>query len=184
MSRPPRGGPVKASGAMTSTSVFNQMSLEQLEEVAGELQRRAGSALRRIGEARADEPGAGGDSPRQQITALIGSAELAITTLVAAAARTEAPRVRLDLEPVAVAALMYGAPTLTGLLGRLEQDRRILASLARTLESRLDEAVSTPWGERTLREIVVLHAVEEPARCAQSFEEQLADFEAQTLSDA
>ncbi len=169
---------------MTSTSVFNEMPLEQLEEVAGELQRRAGIALRRIGEARADDPGPEGDSPRQRIASLIASNELAITTLEAATAGADPPRTRLDLEPTAVAALMYGAPTLAGLLGRLEQNRRILASLARSLEPRFSEVVASAWGERSLREIVVLHAIEEPARCAQSFEEQLALLEATPPHDA
>lgn len=169
---------------MTSTSVFSEMSLEQLEEVAGELHRRAGSALRRIGEARADDPGPEGESPRERITSLIASNELAIATLAAVAAKADAPRGRLDLSPTTVAALMYGAPTLTGLLARLEQNRRILASLARTLETRLDELVATAWGEQPLRGVVILHAIEEPARCAQSFEEQLAALEADPTDDA
>lgn len=169
---------------MTSTSVFDGMTLEQLEEVSGELQRRAGAALRRIGEARADERGAEGDTARERLTRLIASSELAIATLAAAAARTDPPRARLDQNPTALTALMYGAPTLAGLLGRLEQDRRILASLARTLEPRLDDVVRTAWGEQRLRQIVVRHAIEEPARHAQSFEAQLADLDAIGPDDA
>lgn len=170
-----------SSGArMTSTSVFSQLPLDQLEEAAGELQRRAGSALRRIGEARADDPGPEGDSPRERVATLIASSELAIATFAAAAAGLEPPRERLDRAPIAIAALIYGAPTLTGLLGRLEQNRRALASLARHLEPRLGEATNSAWGDRSLREILVLHAIEEPARCAQSFEAALAAIEAES----
>ena len=168
---------------MTSTSIFSEMPLEQIEEAAGELHRRAGSALRRIGEARADDPDPEGDSPRERITALIAASELAIATFAAAAARAEAPRRRLDREPVALAALMYGAPTLVGLLGRLEQNRRILASLARQLEPRLPEMLTTAWGDRSLRDVLVLHAIEEPARCAQLFEEHLARLEAEQADE-
>jgi hypothetical protein len=163
---------------MTSTSVFDQLPLDQIEEVAGELHRRAGSALRRIGEARADDPDPEGESPRHRIAALIATGELAIATFAAAGATAEAPRHRVDREPLAIGALMYGAPTLVGLLGRLEQNRRILASLARHLEPRLDEVVATAWGDRTLRQLLVLQAIEEPARCAQAFELHLAAIEA------
>lgn len=65
---------------------------------------------------------------------------------------------------------MYAAPMLNALLARLEQDRRLLASLARTLESRLDEPHDTAWGRLPLRALVVLVALEEPARCAQAVE--------------
>ena len=110
----------------------------------------------------------------QRVTALLASSELAITTLVAVAAGTPGPEHRLDAEAAARSALMYGAPSLAGLLTRLEQDRRALASLARTLDERSGEAVQTAWGELTVRETVVLHAIEEPARCAQALEERLA----------
>lgn len=166
-----------------TTSVFDQMSLDQLEEAAGELHRRAGSSLRRIGEAGADDPDPEGDTPRERVTALIASSELAIATFAAAAGGAEAPRQRVDREPVALSALMYGAPTLTGLLGRLEQDRRILASLARHLEPRLVEVFTTAWGERSLRDVLILHAIEEPARCAMAFEQQLAAIEADATPD-
>ena len=164
---------------MTSTSVFDQLPLDQIEEVAGELHRRAGTALRRIGEARADDPDIEGESPRYRITSLVAASELAIATFIAAGAAAEAPRHRTDREPLALSALMYGAPTLVGLLGRLEQIRRILASRARHREPRHDEVIETAWGERSLRGVLILHAIEEPARCAQSFESHLASLEAE-----
>ena len=168
---------------MTSNSVFNQMSLDQLEEAAGELRRRAGAALRRIGEARADEAAPDGVTPRERIASLIASGELAIATLASAAAGAEAARHRLDREPATLRALMYGAPTLNGLLTRLEQNRRVLAALARVLEPRLDDRSATAWGDRALRDVVVLHAIEEPARAAQALEVQLAAMDDAETTD-
>jgi hypothetical protein len=158
----------------TATSMFEQLPLEQLEEASGELHRRAGTALRRIDEARSDEPDAEGVSPRERLAGLIASKELAVATLAAVAAGAEPPRGRSDAGRQTIAAITYGAPTLAGLLARLEQDRRMLTSLARHLEERLDEASETAWGRRRLREVVVELAIAEPARCAQALEERLA----------
>lgn len=168
---------------MTTTSVFDQMPLEQIEEASGELHRRAGAALRRIGEASADEVDDEGVSPRRRVATLVVSRELATATLAAAAAGTPPPLSRPDLQPTAIAAIEYGAPTIDGLLSRLEQDRRILASLMRQLEDRLDEAVETAWGTLRLREIVVQHVIAQPARCAQALEAVVASLEAE-VADA
>lgn len=65
---------------------------------------------------------------------------------------------------------MYAAPTVSALLSRLEQDRRLLASLARHLESRLDGEHATAWGETALRTIVTDVALTTPAACAQELE--------------
>jgi hypothetical protein len=73
---------------------------------------------------------------------------------------------------------MYAAPTLSALLTRLEQDRRLLASLARALESRLSEEHATPWGRMPLRRLVAELALAEPARCAQALERPLIEGEA------
>ena len=65
---------------------------------------------------------------------------------------------------------MYAAPTISALLARLEQDRRLVASTARMLESRLDEQHATPWGTLTLRDVVTEVTLTEPARSAQELE--------------
>ena len=163
---------------MASTSVFDQMSLEQLEEASGELHRRSGAALRRIGERRADDADGEGVSPRRRVATLVVSSELAAATLAAAAAGTPSSQSRPDLQPTAIAALEYGAPSLDRLLTRLEQDRRMVASLARQLEDRLDEAIDSAWGTLSFREIVVQQAIAGPARCAQALEHVVVSLEA------
>jgi hypothetical protein len=60
---------------------------------------------------------------------------------------------------------MYAAPTLPALTSLLEQDRRRVASLARTLEAHLDETHATPFGPISLRGLLVAVCVAEPARC-------------------
>jgi hypothetical protein len=167
---------------MTATSVFDQLPLEQIEETSGELHRRAGAALRRIGEQGADEADIEGVSPRERVATLTVAIELAGATFAAAASATELPRTRTDLQPITVNAAMYGTPTLAAQLTRLEQDRRILASLARHLEDRLDEVRATAWGERRLRDVLIEHAITEPARCAQSLEQIIAVIEAETIT--
>lgn len=169
---------------MTATSVFDQLPLEQLEEASGELHRRAGAALRQIGELRAEDADGEGVSPRARVAALVVSSELAAAALSAIAAGTEAPRGRIDLDRTVVAALMYGAPSLDGLLGRLEQNRRMLASLARHLEPRLDELVDCAWGELSLRQVMIEHAISEPARCAQALDKVIAGLESEQLAAA
>ena len=81
--------------------------------------------------------------------------------------------------PAAVAAVMYGAPTIPALLARLEQDRRMLASLARHEEARLGEAVLWPWGEASLRRVLTEVALGEASRCAQAVEARVAAIEAE-----
>lgn len=167
---------------MTSASIFDQLPLEQIEETSGELHRRAGAALRRIGEAGADQPDAEGVTPRERVAVLTVAIELAAATFAAAASASELPLTRTDLQPVTVSAAMYGTPTLAAQLTRLEQDRRILASLARHLEERLDEVRATAWGQQRLRDVLIEHAVAEPARCAQALEQIVAVIEAETIT--
>jgi hypothetical protein len=162
---------------MTMTSMFAALPLDQLEEASGELHRRAASALRRIGEGRADDPDADGMSPRRRIAALAASTELACVTLAALGAGEAVPPSRSDRLPSAIAAVMYGAPTIDGLLVRVEQDRRMLASLARQLESRLDEPASTAWGDGGARRLLVELAIAAPAHCAQALETVVAALE-------
>ena len=88
------------------------------------------------------------------------------------------PGERTDRHPATVAAVMYAAPTVAALLGRLEQDRRLLASLARALESRLDEEHETPWGRISLRRLVAEVALVEAAACARALERHVEATEA------
>lgn len=163
---------------MTANSPFQSMSLDSLEEASGELHRRAATALRRIGELRADELISGGVSPRQQIAALAATLELACTTFEAIIGHADPPPARSDRHPSSIAAVMYGAPALTGLLARLQQDRRMLTSLIRQLRPRLTEEVSTAWGRDTLRHLVVEFVIVEPAKVAQTLEEVATQLEA------
>ena len=144
------------------------LSLAEIEEASAELHRRIAVALRRVGERRADEQWEGGGSPRRAVASLAASTELAAATLAAIAAGGPPPEARSDEHPAAVAALMYAAPTLGALLSRLEQDRRLLASLARGLESRLAEEHASPWGRRPLQELVIEASLARPAQCAQA----------------
>jgi hypothetical protein len=78
------------------------------------------------------------------------------------------------MHPSTVAATVYAAPTIQALLARLDQDRRLLASLARTLEPRFEEACDSPWGRMTLRRLVIELAIAHPARLALELE-RIAD---------
>lgn len=153
-----------------SSSTFEAMSLQEIEEVSGELHRRAGVALRRIGELKADQLLEGGPSARQQIAALVTAIELAGATLAALTGHADPPPARSDRHPSQIAAVMYAAPTIAGLLTRLEQDRRMLTSLTRHLEPRLDEPVVSAWGAGTIRQLVIELSIAEPARVAQALE--------------
>jgi hypothetical protein len=166
--------------ATSPQAALEALSLPELEEVAGELHRRIGVALRRIGEMRADAPLDPSEvaSPRMRVARLAAACELAALTLAALLTNIELDTPRLDRQPALAAALMYGAPTLGALLGRLEQDRRVLASIARQLESRLDDERGTPWGRRTPRALLIEVLVAEPARLAQSLEAATARAEA------
>jgi hypothetical protein len=149
---------------------FDDLSLPGIEEAAGELHRRIGVTLRGIGEARADLPDAEGRSPRWRAASLASATELAATTLACLVAGSIPPFDRTDRHPAAIAAVMYAAPTLSALGLRLDQDRRLLASLARHLDTRIDDPQVTAWGELTARRLVVEVAVIEAARCAQAIE--------------
>ena len=163
---------------------FDALPLDMLEEASGELHRRLGSALRRIGEARADEADETGTTPRWRVTALASALELAAQSLAAIGVRTPAPPGRSDQDPLAISALMYATPDLDGLLSRLEQDRRQLASLTRALEVRLQETHHTAFQFGTLRQLLTEVSIAEPARCAQSLETHLAALELVALAAA
>lgn len=148
----------------TYDAALDALAPHEVEETAGELHRRIAAALRDIGERGADKGGR--HSPRAKVAGLAVMTELSALVLGAAAAGSAAQLPRLDVHPTTVAAVMYAAPTIQALLVRLEQDRRLVASLARTLEARLDEECESPWGAMTLRRLVTSVAVVHPARVA------------------
>ncbi len=149
---------------------FDTLNVPEVEEAAGELHRRISVAFRHLGEQRADRPGEDGRSARWRVAALCAVLELAAATLGAIAAGARPASERTDRHPATVAAVMYAAATIPALLTRLEQDRRLLASLTRHLESRLAEEHPTPWGHVPLRRLVSEAAVVEAAGCAQALE--------------
>ncbi len=154
----------------TQQDALDTLSLAEIEEASGELYRRLATALRSIGERRADDPDAEGRSPRQQAASLAATTELAAAALGAIAAGASGPTQRNDRHPATVAAIMYAAPAIAALLTRLEQDRRMLTSLARTLESRFEEQCDSPWGRLTVRQLLTEVALTEAARCARELE--------------
>jgi len=158
------------SDSPTSVTPFDSLPLPEIEEAAGELHRRVSVALRSIGEARADQPDAEGRSPRWRAAALASSTEFAATSLACLVAGGAPPLDRADRHPAAIAAVMYAAPTLAALGIRLDQDRRLLVSLARQLETHFEVPRITAWGELTAHRLVVEVAVLEAARCAQAIE--------------
>lgn len=162
---------------MAGLDVFDSLSLEELEEASGELHRRIGIALRYIGEPRADEWDREGISPRQRVAGYAALLELASQTVGAITAGVPAPAARTDQHPALVAALMYATPTIPALLARLEQDRRLLASLARGRETMLDLDTPTPWGRVSTRRVIVEASVAEAARCAMALERFLATLD-------
>jgi hypothetical protein len=124
-----------------------------------------------LGEGRADAASSGERSPRWQVAALAASTELAATTLGMAAARaSDVALPRLDQEPATVAAVMYAAPSIPALLTRLEQDRRLLTSLARAVEDRFDETHETARGHITMRELITAVTILDAAKCALAVE--------------
>ncbi len=170
MERPLRAPVTDAMDAITS------LPLDQLEETSGELHRRAAVALRRIGEPLADDGGEG-PPPRRRVAELAALIELTATTLASMAAGGDPPGIRIDRHPASAAAMMYAAPSIDALLHRLEQDRRLLTSFARHLESRLDHVGGTPWGTVSFRSILAQAAIIEPARCAQELERRVVEIE-------
>lgn len=164
------------SDPSAAIDAFDVLPLEAVEEACGELHRRISVALRAIGEVDADEGGR--EAPRRVVAGYAVSLELACATFASAAAGVAASGGRVDRHPAAVAALMYGAPTIAALLARLEQDRRMLASLARHEEGRLGEVVAGPWGEASLRRVLTEVALGEASRCALALEARVAAIEA------
>jgi hypothetical protein len=152
----------------TFGATLDGLTLVEVEEAAGELHRRIAATLREIGERRADRGGR--DSPRAKVASLAVSTELAALILGALTAGSEARVPRLDVHPSMVAGVMYAAPTIQALLARLEQDRRLVASLARTLVARLDEECESPWGRLTVHRILTGVSIERPARLAMELE--------------
>ena len=163
---------------MADLSVFEILSLEELEEASGELHRRIGIALRYVGEPRADEWDAEGVSPRKRVSGYVALLELASQTVGSITAGVAPPTARTDEHPALVAAVMYATPTIPVLLARLEQDRRQLASLARGRETMLDLESLTPWGYTTTRRLVIEATIAEAARCAMALERFLAALDA------
>lgn len=152
-------------------AVLLQLPLDEMEEAAGELHRRIAAALRALGEQVADIAPPGQRSPRWQVAALVAATEVAAYALGAVAAQAPAaPIPRTDRHTATIAAVMYAAPSIGALLTRLEQDRRLLVSLARTLEGQLDSERETPWGRMPLRQLVGQVVVLDAARCALSLE--------------
>ena len=169
--------PMPADDLSLDPQPLDALGLEELEETVGELQRRIAVALRGLGEQRADQPNAEGVTPRRAVAALAASLELAALTLATALTGAELAAPRLDRHPALVAGLMYAAPSIPTLLLRLEQDRRLLASLARGAGERLDEEHPTPWGPRTLRRLLVEVALGANSRCAMALEQRAGQAE-------
>jgi len=158
-------------------TAFDELPLDTLEEAAGELHRRIAVAMHEVGDLRADEADLERRSPRRRVAALAVLTELACSTFAATAAGVAPPSGRLDRHPAAVAAVMYGAPTVSGLLHRLEQDRRMLASHARGLEHRLGERAGGAWPEASLRSVLSEVALAVPAECAQALDALLHSWD-------
>lgn len=157
-----------SSGTDSFGAALEALTLAEIEETAGELHRRIAATLREIGERRADKGGRNG--PRAKVASLAVATEIAGITLGALAAGREAHVPRLDIHPSTVAAVMYATPTIPALLARLDQNRRLVASLARTLESRLDEECESPWGRLSIRRLVADVSIVHPARLAMELE--------------
>jgi hypothetical protein len=163
---------------MGASDTLDALPLEAVEEASGELHRRIGVALRTLGEGGAERSDESGQSPRQRVAALTAQVELACTSIAAVAAGGSIPDARHDEHPASISAVMYAAPSIPALLGRLEQDRRMLVSLARSLDDRLAEAQITPWGQLSLRRLLSQIAIAEPARCAQWLEHRVTAAQA------
>jgi hypothetical protein len=158
------------SGEDPRRAALEGLSLAELEEAAGEIQRRVGVALRRIGERDADRPNLEGMTARRRAAELAVACEVAALALGSLAAALPTGPLLPPGHPTLAAALAYGAPTLQSLLGRLEQDRRVLASLARQLESRLETPATFGAREITPRRLLVEVLIEVPARAALELE--------------
>lgn len=159
---------------------LEQLSLPEIEEALGEIERRIAVALRALGERAADAPDPSGRSPRLGVAELAAELELAAFAL-AAVASGGAPPADGDRRPALAAALMYAAPTIPALLQRLDQDRRLLVSLARTAEEHAGADESS-----SLRSLLVERGLGAAARCALALEavlERLAEAEEPDAAD-
>lgn len=152
---------------------LDALTLAEIEEASGELHRRIAAALRAIGELRADTPGADERTPRREVASFAATLELAGLVFAAITSGSDGTTARVDRRPELVAAVMYAAPSISALLGRVEQDRRLVSSLGRAIESRLDEEHATPWGEQSLRRVLVDVLLGAGARCAMALESRL-----------
>ena len=158
-------------------ALFEALALPDLAEAAGELQRRIGVALRRIGERQADAPGLEGVSARRRVAELAVESESLAFALAATLAGVPAGAAATARHPALLAAMAYAAPSIPALLTRLDQDRRLLTSLARQLESRLDDATAQLEGA-TPRRLLVEALLAHTARCARQLELEAASREA------
>lgn len=147
------------------TAAVEQLGLPEIEEAIGEIERRISVALRALGERAADEPDASGRSPRLETAELATNLELSALALAAAADGDVLAGEPPDRHEVYAGGLMYAAPTIPALLQRLDQDRRLLVSLARAAEERAAPGA----GARLL----VQHGLGAAARCAMALEAAL-----------
>jgi pimeloyl-ACP methyl ester carboxylesterase len=143
-----------------------KLDLRELEETTGEIHRRIAVALRTLGEQGADQPDISGMTARREVAKLAASLELAALTLAAYRIGTVITSERIDHHPAIVNSLMYAAPTIPALLQRIEQDRRLLTSLARDVSEHLDNEFTTPWGASSVRGLLIEAELEASVRCA------------------
>ena len=159
--------------AAPDAGAVEQLSLPEIEEAIGEIERRIAVALRALGERAADEPDAAGRSPRREAAELAADLELAALALAVVAEGGALPAEPGDRRTALAAGLMYAAPTIPALLQRLDQDRRLLVSLARAAAERLGRDAD-PADERALRRLLVEAGLGAAARCAMALEAALA----------
>ena len=163
------------AAAAADAGAVEQLSLPEIEEAIGEIERRIAVALRALGERAADERDAAGRSPRREVAELAADLELAALALaVVAAAGGALPAEDGDRRATLAAGLMYAAPTIPALLQRLDQDRRLLVSLARAAAERLGGEDADPQDERPLRRLLVESGLGAAARCAMALEAAVA----------
>ena len=162
------------AAAAPDAGAVEQLSLPEIEEAIGEIERRIAVALRALGERAADEPDAAGRSPRREVAELAADLELAALALAAIAGGGELPVEYGERRPALAAGLMYAAPTIPALLQRLDQDRRLLVSLARAAAERLGGEDADPQDQRALRRLLVESGLGAAARCAMACEAALA----------
>ena len=163
-----------SGAAAPDAGAVEQLSLPEIEEAIGEIERRIAVALRALGERAADEPDAAGRSPRREVAELAAGLELAALALAAVAEGGALPSEPGDRRPTLAAGLMYAAPTIPALLQRLDQDRRLLVSLARAAAERLGGEDADPQDQRALRRLLVESGLGAAARCAMAIEAALA----------